>query len=108
MQTEINQLPAPLFEVPGEGTRSVLFAYRAYAELTKTERLNATYLHASLMYVQKKFLTNTSLRERFGVKAENSSMISRLVNDAIKANLIKQLDPENKSRKHSRYQPLWA
>lgn len=65
-------------------------------------------MHACLMFVQQKYLTNTSLRERFGIKEENSSMISRLVNEAIKSKIIKLVDPENKSRKHAKYQPIWA
>jgi len=108
LQTEINQLPAPLFESSEDFTKAVLLTYRPYAELTKAERLHATYMHACLMFVQKKYLTNTSLRERFGIKEENSSMISRLVSEAIKSKVIKLVDPENKSRKHAMYQPIWA
>jgi predicted HTH transcriptional regulator len=108
LQTEINQLPAPLFESSQDYTKAILFTHRPYAELTKADRLNATYMHACLMFVQQKYLTNTSLRERFGIKEENSSMISRLVNEAIKSKIIKLVDPENKSRKHAKYQPIWA
>lgn len=67
-QTEIFQLPAPIFEVAGESTRSVLFAHRPLAEMSKEDRVRACYLHACLKYVNRSYLTNTSVRERFGIE----------------------------------------
>lgn len=66
-QTELYQLPAPLFEVTGGQTRAVLFAHRAFSEMDRADRVRACYLHARLQYVQRKQFTNTTLRERFGM-----------------------------------------
>jgi hypothetical protein len=53
-------------------------------------------------------LTNASLRERFGIEKENSAMVSRLIKDAIEDGAIKPVDPKSDSKKHARYQPIWA
>jgi hypothetical protein len=40
-QTEVFQLLAPIFEVVGESTRSVLFAHRPLSEMSKQDRVRA-------------------------------------------------------------------
>jgi predicted HTH transcriptional regulator len=67
-QTELYQLPAPLFTTSDEHTRAVLFAHRDLKEMDKFDRIRACYLHACLRYVQRDAMTNTTLRERFGMK----------------------------------------
>ncbi len=107
-QTEYFQLPAPLFEVVEDNTRCTLFAHRPFSEMDNNEKIRAAYLHASLKYVERGYLTNASLRERFGIKKENSAMVSRIIRDAIKAGAIKLSDPESESKKHAKYLPIWA
>jgi ATP-dependent DNA helicase RecG len=68
-QTEVYQLPAPLFEVPDSSTRAVLFAHRPLTEMDRSERLRACYQHACLRYVLRQPMTNSSLRERSGSAA---------------------------------------
>lgn len=89
MQTERYQLPAPLFETTGEHTRAVLFAYREFREMDKADRIRACYLHACLRYVQRDFLTNASLRERFAVEEKNKAAVSRYIREAVEARMIK-------------------
>lgn len=72
------------------------------------ERVLATYMHACLRYVQRDYLTNSSLRERFGIEKENSAMVSRVIRDALEDGVIKPVDPESESRKLARYWPTWA
>jgi predicted HTH transcriptional regulator len=105
-EAEFYQLPAPLFEVTGNNTRVTLFAYRSYSDMDRAERVRATYMHACLRYVQRDYLTNASLRDRFGIEKENSAMVSRVIKDALEDNVIKPVDPESDSRKHARYQPV--
>ncbi len=52
-------------------------------------------------------MTNTSLRERFGIADRNSSLASRLLNEAVDAGLIVVADPEVGTRSRS-YLPYWA
>ncbi|MBI5306949.1 MAG: ATP-binding protein [Planctomycetes bacterium] len=64
--------------------------------------------HNILKYVQRDYLTNSSLRERFGIQKENSSMVSRIIKEALEDKAIKFPDPESESRKYARYVPVWA
>lgn len=107
IQTEVFQLPAPLFEATDEHTRVVLFAHREFKAMDKTDRIRAAYLHACLRYVQRDYMTNTSLRERFGIDGKNSSMASRIIRDTVEAGLIRCHDETVGSRAR-KYLPRWA
>lgn len=106
-QTELYQLPAPAFEVVGDSTRSTLFAPRPLTQMDQTDRVRAVYLHACLRYVQREFMTNSSLRERFGIDAKNSATASRLIKEAVAAQMVHLHDPEA-PLKLRRYVPSWA
>ena len=106
-QVELFQLPAPLFESPEGFTRTVLFAHKSLAEMSKEDRIRACYLHACLQYVTRQPMTNASLRQRFGIAERNASMASRFLNEAVKAGLIMIADPEVGTRIRS-YLPFWA
>ncbi len=95
------------FETTDEHTRAVLFAHREFRDMDKVDRIRATYLHACLRYVQRDYMTNTTLRERFGIEEKNSSMVSRMIKDAIVANLIRCHDETVGSRAR-KYLPSWA
>ena len=107
-ETELYQLPAPLFEIVEDNTRATLFAHRPLSKMDRKDRVRATYLHACLKYVQRDYLTNSSLRERFGIQKENSAMVSRIIKEALEDKAIKFPDPESESRKYARYIPFWA
>lgn len=106
-QTEVYQLPAPLFERTGESTRSILFSHRPLSKMDRNDRVRACYLHACLKYVSRESLTNASLRERFGVDTKNSAMISRFIKEAVDAGRIIAED-ENAGRRFMSYVPWWA
>lgn len=106
-QVELFQLPAPLFEKPDGFTRTVLFAHKPLTAMDKEDRVRACYLHACLRYVTRKPMTNTSVRERFGIAEKNASMASRLLNEAVEAGLIVVEDPDSGTRIRS-YLPFWA
>ena len=106
-QVELFQLPAPLFEAPGEFTRTVLFSHKPLTAMDKNERIRACYLHACLKYVMSDFLTNGSLRERLGVEARNKAAVSRYIKEAVDADLIKPFD-EDASRRLMKYVPFGA
>ena len=106
-QTELYQLPAPIFETTPEHTRAVLFAHRKFREMDKDDRIRACYLHACLRYVQRDFMTNNTLRERFGIDPKNSATISRIIKDTIGADLIRCHD-DSVGNKAKKYLPWWA
>ncbi len=106
-QTELFQLPAPLFEVPEGFTRTLLFAYKNLDDMSKDDRVRACYLHACLQYVKRKNMTNKSLRERFGIPEKKGAKVSRILNAALEAGLIKKLSL-SESRRDSAYIPFWS
>jgi predicted HTH transcriptional regulator len=53
-------------------------------------------------------MTNQSLRTRFKISDENAAIVSRIIKETAQAGLIKEDDPDNKSRKYVRYIPVWA
>lgn len=108
LQTEIYQLPAPIFEVVGENTRVTLFAYKPMNKMDKEDRIRACYFHACLKYVTHEYMTNTSLRERFGIKPQNSADASRIIKYAQEAGLIHIHDANTSSRKYAKYVPFWV
>ena len=63
--------------------------------------------HACIKHVQGEYLTNSSLRERFGVKESSAASISRIIKEAVVKKLIKPLDPDTAPR-YMKYIPVWA
>jgi ATP-dependent DNA helicase RecG len=104
---EAVQLPPPRFETPPGFTRATLFAARPLATMDRLERSRACYLHAGLMYLNGSFLTNASLRERFGIAFSNRAMASRLIRDAVDQGALALHDPDA-APKHRKYVPWWA
>lgn len=106
-EVEFYQLPAPLFEVPEGFTRAVLFAHKPLKDMDKADRARACYLHACLKWVTRDFLTNASLRDRFGVEEKNKATVSRYIREAVEAGVIRPFD-EDAARKLMKYVPYWA
>jgi predicted HTH transcriptional regulator len=106
-QVELFQLPAPLFEAPEGFTRAVLFAHRPLAAMDRAHRIRACYLHACLRHVMRQAVTNTSVRERFGIEEQNAALASRLLNEAVDDGVIVVRDPSVGTRSRS-YLPYWA
>jgi predicted HTH transcriptional regulator len=107
IQTEIFQLPAPIFETYQEHTRAVLFAHREFKDMDTQERIRAAYLHSALRYLNHQPMSNSTLRERFGIDVKNSAMVSRIIKQAVEAERIKPYD-EDVGAKAMRYVPWWA
>lgn len=106
-QTEYYQLPAPIFETPEGSTRAVLFAHKVLNAMDRNDRVRACYLHACLRYVERDPMTNSSLRERFGIEEQNSAIASRIIRDSIEDEQIKPYDPAQ-GKKYAKYLPFWA
>lgn len=106
-ETELYQLPAPMFEVTGKTTRAVLFVYRPLTKMDKEDRIRSCYLHACLKYVNRDFMTNSTLRERFGIAPKNSATASRLIKEALNRGVIRAYD-NSAAPKMMKYIPFWA
>jgi ATP-dependent DNA helicase RecG len=106
-QTELYLLPAPDFALTSDHTRVTLFAHRSLSKMDKRDRVRACYLHACLRYVERDYMTNTSLRERFGIELQNSATASRYIKEAVEQDKIRPYD-EQAGRKYMKYVPHWA
>ena len=101
------QLPAPKIDLYEESTKVTLFSEIPFSSISAEDKLWACYLHACIKYVQGEQLTNSSLRERFGLKNSSAGSISRLIKEAVEKKLIKPLDPTTAPR-YMKYIPVWA
>lgn len=106
-QTEFYQLPAPIFETAGDNTRATLFAHRPMNRMDKEDRVRACYLHACLRHVTREAMTNTTLRERFGIEKQNSAIASKIIKDTVDEGLIRPYD-DTVGTRAMRYVPFWA
>lgn len=106
-QTELYQLPAPIFEIAEGSTRAILFAHKPLREMDRADRSRACYLHACLRYVERNPMTNSSLRERLGISEPNKSMASRIISDTVRDGLIKPED-QYQGKKYAKYIPFWS
>ncbi len=104
---ELMQLPAPKIELFEESTKVTLFAKIPFSSISAEEKLWACYLHACIKHVQGEQLTNSSLRERFGLNVSSSGSVSRLIKEAVSADLIKPIDPLTAPR-YMKYVPIWS
>lgn len=105
---ELFQLPAPSVQVENDFIRITIFAYRPLKDMDRNDRIRACYQHCCLRWVCKDFMTNSSLRKRFGIDDKNYPMASKIIRDALNADLIKEADPANKSNRDKKYLPFWA
>ena len=106
-QTELLQLPAPEFRATNDYTICILFAHKELKEMNKQDKIRACYMHSCLKYIQNDFMTNTSLRERFGIEAKNTAMVSRIIKDTLTAEKVAIYDESVGTRART-YVPIWA
>ena len=106
-ECEKYQLPAPDFIVGDNYTRVILYGHKTLRQMDKQDKIRSCYLHSCLKYVSGEFMTNQSLRERFGIDEKNYAIASRIIAETIQKGLVKEYDSENKSRKYAKYVPFW-
>ncbi len=106
-ETEVYQLPAPIFEQTDQHTRVILFAHKDYKDMDVEARTRACYQHCCLKYVNKEPMNNASVRGRFGIEEHNKAQASNVIRDAIKSGVIRAYDP-SVGPKSRRYVPFWT
>lgn len=105
---ELYQLPPINVVVSENRTKVSIYSYKSLNNLDKKEKVRACYQHASLKYVSNEKMTNQSLRERFKIENQNAAIASRIIRDSLEEKVIKEDNPESKSRKYASYLPFWA
>ena len=106
--TEVYQLPAPKIHVGELRTSIILYAHKSFSDMDRDDRLRATYQHCCLKLVMNQKMTNQSLRKRFQLPDTKTETVSRMIRDAMTANLIKLADPDITSPRNRSYVPIWA
>lgn len=107
LECEIKQLPAPKIILYEENTKVILYSKLPFASISHEEKLWTCYLHACIKYLTHEGLSNSSLRQRFGLEDTASAQISRLIREAVSEGYIKPFD-EKTAPKHMKYIPAWA
>jgi hypothetical protein len=85
----------------------VLFGHRPLSKMAPEDRARACYLYACLKFVSREFLTNSSIRQRFGIPDSNAATASRLINQAVDAGVIVPVDSDA-AKRLMKYAPWWA
>lgn len=106
-EVERHQLPAPKITVDAQHTKVTVFGPRAFADMTRDQRVEAVYLHAQLRHASGEVTTNSSVRERFRIPGSNSAQVSRVLKEALASGLL-VLEDETAGAKSRRYLPFWA
>ncbi len=104
---ELETLPAPKIILYEENTKVILFSDIAFANMSMEDKIWDCYLHACIKYVSSETITNSSLRNRFGLQDSSSASISRLIKDTLNEGLIKAVDA-NTAPRYMKYIPYWA
>lgn len=108
LSCELSELPAPKIRGYEEGTRVTLYTARPFTQISQDDREWACYMHACLRYVNDNgYMTNSSLRKRFGLGTKSQPVISKLIKRTIEDGLVRPLDP-NTSPRYMKYLPSWA
>lgn len=105
---ELYQLPPINVIIDENRTRIILYSYKKLNDLDKKEKIRACYQHACLKWVSNEKMTNQSLRERFQIEDRNYPIASKIIRDTLDEKMIKDEDPESKSKKYASYLPYWA
>jgi len=104
---EAHQLPAPDFRRHFGRTVAISFFPKPFEEMTSEERVRACYWHCALCFVKGPAMTNSTLRNRFRLSESLITTVSRIIQAAEDAGLIKRADSGGKG-KNARYIPAWA
>ena len=100
-------LPAPKISLYEENTKVTIFAYIDFSQIATEDKIRACYQHACLQYLKGEALTNSGLRNRFGLNEAGKPVISRLIKACVSKGMIKPLDPDT-APKYMKYIPYWA
>jgi ATP-dependent DNA helicase RecG len=86
---EFSQLPAPEFTTTHGRTVVVVHGHQSFDSMGRVDRVRACYQHATLKHVMREYMTNRSLRERFGLAEDKSAVVSQVIAGAMQEGLVK-------------------
>lgn len=107
IEIEEMYLPAPAFMASNNSMRVVIFGPKRFSELSKSDKLWACFCHCVVRWIRHDFMTNASLRDRFGLRQEEYQAVSAIIADARKGDRIIPADPDQ-GKRYAQYIPYWA
>ena len=105
---EFFQLPAPPFQNDNIRTTVTVYGPQSFDKMDRNDRVRACFQHCALKWVHGGQMTNQTLRERFGLTENRSSVVSQIISATIEARMIIPDKATRGSKKYARYLPFWA
>ena len=90
-------LPPYKVEAGNNFTRVTMYPKKSFKEMTPKERLMACYQHACILFEKDEEMNNQSLRERFELEKNKSSVASRIIAEAVETGLLKSAHEDNEA-----------
>jgi len=100
-------LPPPLFAEVEGSTTVTAYMPRRFADMTPEERIRACFQHAQVCHERNQPMSNSSLRQRFGLPDKQISQASIVIRETIAAGKIKPLN-EDQANRNARYVPTYV
>ena len=88
-------------------TKVTLYSKISFDMTTKEDRIRTCYMITCLASINSGAVTNTDIRDAFGLSENEKVKASRIIHDTLAANLIKPLD-SNTAPRYMKYIPYWA
>ena len=88
-------------------TKVIMYSRIPFEMTAKEDRIRTCYMLSCLSYITSKAITNTDVRNAFGLGEKEKYKSSRIIKDTLEAKLIKAVDPTT-APKYMRYVPFWA
>lgn len=107
LEIESRKLPPPELIASEDGFCVVLYGPKPFDALSKADKSRACYQHAVLRWINRDYMSNTSLRERFSLTDDAYQAVSGVISEAIKSGRISPADPAQ-GKRHAKYIPYWA
>jgi len=104
---EQKNLPAPDFNPSTNSMRVTLFGPRPFASLSKADRSRACFFHCVIRWIKRDYMSNTTLRQRFGLADKDYQIVSAIIAEAIRTKRITAAE-EGQSKRSAKYVPYWA
>ena len=104
---EQKNLPAPDFNPSRNSMRVILFGPRPFSSLSKADRLRACFFHCVIRWIMGDYMSNTTLRQRFGLADKDYQAVSAIISEAVRAKRITAAE-EGQSNRNAKYVPYWA
>jgi predicted HTH transcriptional regulator len=107
MEIERMSLPAPEFYRSENSMRVVIFGPKAFSQLSRGDKVWSCYCHSVVRWLQRDYMSNASLRERFSLKDEDYQAVSGVISSARKDGRIREAEA-GQGRRNAKYIPYWA